>query len=228
MATMGCSEFRKQLEAWMEGERGAEARAHAKRCSNCSALVADLDTIQDSARAWAAEEVAVPERVWVSLRAQLESEGLIRDGAAVAERTPAMTGAKHSWFAGLFGWAPRPVLAGAYLALLVAASIALTGPSTRQLDEKRWMSGTQDTTGALSAQLDSAEKNTVSAMAVSDPVVTASLHDNLAIVDNDIALCEKSVREDPENEIARDYLFEAYQQKADLLEQMTERGVSGR
>jgi hypothetical protein len=104
----------------------------------------------------------------------------------------------------------------------------LTGPSTRQLDEKRWMSGTQDTTGALSAQLDSAEKNTVSAMAVSDPVVTASLHDNLAIVDNYIALCEKSVREDPENEIARDYLYEAYQQKADLLEQMTERGVSGR
>jgi hypothetical protein len=50
----------------------------------------------------------------------------------------------------------------------------------------------------------------------------------LAIVDNYIALCEKSVREDPENEIARDYLYEAYEQKADLLAQMTERGVSSR
>ena len=49
--------------------------------------------------------------------------------------------------------------------------------------------------------------------------------DNLAIVDNNIALCEKSVREEPENEIARDYLYEAYQQKADLLAQMTERGA---
>jgi hypothetical protein len=50
------------------------------------------------------------------------------------------------------------------------------------------------------------------------------LHQNLAIVDNYIALCEKSVSEDPQNEVARDYLFEAYQQKADLLTQLTERG----
>ena len=39
---------------------------------------------------------------------------------------------------------------------------------------------------------------------------------------------KQSPREDPENEIARDYLYEAYEQKADLLAQMTERGVSGR
>ncbi len=50
------------------------------------------------------------------------------------------------------------------------------------------------------------------------------MHKNLAIVDNYISLCEKSVREEPENEVARDYLYDAYQQKADLLAQMTERG----
>jgi hypothetical protein len=55
-------------------------------------------------------------------------------------------------------------------------------------------------------------------------VVTASLHQNLAIVDNYITLCEKSVREEPENEMARDYLYGAYEQKADLLAQMAERG----
>jgi hypothetical protein len=65
-------------------------------------------------------------------------------------------------------------------------------------------------------------------MVESNPVVTASLHDNLAIVDNYIALCEKSVREEPESEIARDYLYDAYQQKASLLAQMTERGLNGR
>jgi hypothetical protein len=37
-------------------------------------------------------------------------------------------------------------------------------------------------------------------------------------------LCEKSVHEEPENEVARDYLYEAYQQKADLLAQLNERG----
>jgi hypothetical protein len=37
-------------------------------------------------------------------------------------------------------------------------------------------------------------------------------------------MCEKSVREEPENELARDYLYGAYQQKADLLAEMSERG----
>jgi hypothetical protein len=32
------------------------------------------------------------------------------------------------------------------------------------------------------------------------------------------------VQEEPQNEMARDYLYGAYQQKADLLAQMTERG----
>jgi hypothetical protein len=36
------------------------------------------------------------------------------------------------------------------------------------------------------------------------------------------------VQEEPQNEVARDYLYEAYQQKADLLAQMTERGENNR
>jgi hypothetical protein len=227
MSTMKCSGFRRQLEGWMEGERSADAGAHVRECANCRALVADLDAIEQNAHTWGAEELVPPERVWVSLRTQLESEGIIHDWAP-GEAAAKPAEARGGWFAGIFDAMPRPVLAGAYLAALIGVSVALTGPSTRQLDEARWMSGTQDTTGALSAQLQNAEKDAVSAMAVSDPVVTASLHDNLAIVDNYISLCEKSVREDPENEIARDYLYEAYQEKADLLEQISERGVSGR
>jgi hypothetical protein len=59
---------------------------------------------------------------------------------------------------------------------------------------------------------------------VANSDVSASLHRNLAIVDNYIALCEKSVHDEPQNELARDYLYEAYRQKADLLAQMSERG----
>jgi hypothetical protein len=227
MGAMSCNEFHNQLEGWMEDERSQEARAHVESCVSCQALVADLDAIQQRAHVWGADAVAPPERVWVSLRAQLEAEGIIR-GDAAGEVVAEAAKPKRGWLAGIFDAVPRPVLAGAYLAALIGASIALTGQSTRQLDEARWMNGTQNTTGALSADLQNAERDTVSAMNQSDPVVTASLHDNLAIVDNYIALCEKSVREDPENEIARDYLYEAYEQKADLLAQMTERGVSGR
>jgi hypothetical protein len=227
MGAMGCNEFHNQLQGWMEDAPSAEARAHAASCSNCRALVADLDAIQQRAHAWGADEVSPPERVWTSLRMQLQAEGIIR-GPAAGETAPKPGQATSGWLARWFDALPRPVLAGAYLTILITASIAFTGSSTRQLDEARWMNGTQDTTGALSAELQNAERDTVSAIGQTDPVVTASLHDNLAIVDNYIALCEKSVREDPENEIARDYLYEAYEQKADLLAQMTERGVSGR
>jgi hypothetical protein len=226
MSTMGCNEFRKQLDAWMEGERGPDARAHVRECAQCRSLIEDMDAIRQTASAWAAEEIDPPARVWISLRAQLELEGLIREEVPAGESK--RTERPRGWFAGVFAAVPRPALAGAYLLALIAVSVALAGPSAKQLNESRWISGTQDSTGNLDAQLQTAERDSVSAMAESDPVVTASLHDNLAIVDNYIALCEKSVREEPESEIARDYLYDAYEQKADLLAQMTERGVNGR
>jgi hypothetical protein len=64
----------------------------------------------------------------------------------------------------------------------------------------------------------------VSALHGPNQVVNASFQKNLQIVDKYIAMCEKSVREEPENELARDYLYGAYQQKADLLAEMSERG----
>jgi|HubBroStandDraft_6_1064221.scaffolds.fasta_scaffold95280_1 hypothetical protein len=230
MSTKDCSEFLERFEAWMEGDRPAEARAHVSQCPSCRYLVEDMDSIRLAAHAWSAEQTDPPARLWVSLRAQLEREGLIRDAGqrAVPVSQTDQAERPRGWFAGIFTIVPRPALAGAYLLALVAACVALTGPSARQLNESRWISGTQDSTGTLSAQLQTAERDSVSAMAVSDPVVTASLHDNLAIVDNYIALCEKSVREEPESEIARDYLYDAYEQKANLLAQMTERGVNGR
>jgi hypothetical protein len=226
MSKIGCNEFLKQFDAWMEGERAPDARSHVRECARCRSLVEDMDAIRQTAGAWAAEEVDPPARVWVSLKAQLEQEGLIRDEVHAGE--PSQEERPRGWLAGIFAVVPRPALAGAYLLALIAGSFALTGPSAKQLNESRWISGTQDSTGTMSAQLQTAERDSVSAMAGSDPVVTASLHDNLAIVDNYIALCEKSVREEPESEIARDYLYDAYEQKADLLAQMTERGVNGR
>ena len=102
MSAMGCSEFLKQMEGWMEGERSAEARAHVRECASCRGLVADLDAIQAGAQAWAADEADPAERVWVSLRAQLEQEAIIRGDASLkAMPKPAET--RRRWFAGIFG-----------------------------------------------------------------------------------------------------------------------------
>jgi hypothetical protein len=224
MATITCREFLNYLEPWMEGERPPDAQAHVRTCSHCSSVINDLEMIHSETRGWGAEDRDAPERVWISLRAQLEQEGLIRETIPASKDRTQAAAPRTGWFAGLFPRLPRPVLAGAYLAALVAVAFALSGPVNKRVNEARWLKGTQISTSPLSAQLNFAEQNSNSYVTRSNPVVAASLHQNLAIVDNYIALCEKSVSEDPQNEVARDYLYEAYQQKADLLTQLTERG----
>jgi len=208
---MNCNHFFDQLDQWMEGQFSREAQAHLEDCPACRGLVEDFNAIYQTARSIGALEVAPADRVWATLRTRLTQEGLIR-------------GARHhwveaitDWFTGVFSAAPRPALAGAYLVALIGVSLALAGPGFRRF---QW---NQSSTRPLSAELDSAAHDTM-AMMSSDPAVTRSLEKNLAIVDNYIALCEKSLQEEPESEIARDYLYDAYRQKADLLAQMSERG----
>ena len=196
----------------MEGERSSDAQAHLRGCPKCRGVVGDLDAIRQTASSMGDADVAPPDRIWILLRSQLEQEGLIP-----ADRHRWADTVK-GWFEEIFAAVPRPALAGAYLVALIAVGLALAGPGYRRSD------GAQVSTRPLTAQLDTDEQHAISFVADSDPVVAASLRKNLAIVDNYIALCEKSVQEEPENEIARDYLYGAYQQKADLLAQMTERG----
>lgn len=56
--------------------------------------------------------------------------------------------------------------------------------------------------------------------------VDTSLRQNLQQVDEFIADCERRVREVPSDELAREYLTNAYQQKAQLLSAMMDRGGS--
>ena len=53
------------------------------------------------------------------------------------------------------------------------------------------------------------------------------LHHDLGEIDNFIVVCEKSVREQPDNEMAREYLYDAYQQKAQLLAVAMDRSPVG-
>lgn len=224
MASPSCNSFLNQLEFWMDGQRTPEAQAHLDSCPDCRSIVGDLGAIKVAAREWSGAEEA-PERVWLSIRAQLQQEGIIHTAPAAAPKhSLAGLGGFARLFRGWFVALPRPAIAGAYLAALVAVAFALSGPVSKRYNNYRWMSATQDATAPLSAQLDSAEAEQNASFSDPNPEVSASLHSNLAIVDNYIALCEKSVREDPEDEVARDYLYDAYHQKADLLAQISERG----
>lgn len=210
---MLCREFRNQPELWMEGEPSADAAAHLGACVNCRSLVTELKAIESAAAGLA--EVEPPARVWTSLRNQLEAEGLIRETipAPAAGSTP-----------GFLAWLRSPAMAGAYLTLVLAAagllawqannspSMVALQPAVVMPDNLKTVSDTQ---------------KAVAGMHEHNPAVKDSYQKNLEIVDNFIALCEKSVHDEPRNEAAREYLYGAYQQKAELLASMTERNARG-
>jgi hypothetical protein len=68
-------------------------------------------------------------------------------------------------------------------------------------------------------------KDVFNSLPEGNPVLASSLRENLGIVDNLIAVCEESVREQPDDPISRDYLYGAYQQKAVLLATATDRSA---
>ena len=224
MATVNCRDFQGRFEPSDDSPRSdsppdLSVQAHLRDCPSCRSFIEDLGKIRAAGAQLAASDPEPPARIWFSLRAELEKEGLIRD-------TPSKPPSK-SWlgelFSGRFSVLPRPVLAGGYLAALLAIAFGLSGPINSRINRQRWLDGNQSSMEPLSAQLMSAEKASFSSLPASETPVTASLHQNLEIVDNYISLCENSVREEPENELAREYLYEAYQQKADLLAQLNER-----
>jgi hypothetical protein len=57
--------------------------------------------------------------------------------------------------------------------------------------------------------------------------VDVSLRENLDIVDKFIVDCEQRVKQHPQDDLAREYLTGAYQEKAELISVMMERGGSG-
>jgi hypothetical protein len=209
---MQCTEFTAELEHWPEGPNSAAARQHLDVCPCCRNLIADLQAIQQAARALEQDTPEPPDHLWVSLRSRLEEEGLIR---------------QRRWSVRLAGWTylvPRPALVGACFVLLftLATGMGLLRPaavSTLPVPE---------VDAELSAEMLAvrAQVNQVSRV-VRDPVVAASYRENLAIVENLIRQCEKAVREQPDNLLAREYLYTAWRQKAELVATITERGTVG-
>ena len=79
---MQCEQFERILQEQEIGGLPEPALAHLEDCEACRALSADFSSIQGIASELGAEAMAPPERVWISLRNQLEAEGLILDPLA--------------------------------------------------------------------------------------------------------------------------------------------------
>jgi hypothetical protein len=224
---MKCEEFEQILIEQDDGTLPKGALAHLESCKACSALTADLTAIHDMGMELGADPSAPPEHVWISLRNQLEAEGLIREPREALQTAGP---AKQGWWSVFQG----PALAGSFLGLVLAAAGALgyfsNAPQTAvqsQLAPPQEISAVPTADSIFKEEVLTVGNDSIPGLQRQDTAVTNSIRRNLQIVDNLIAICEKSVREQPDNQMAREYLYGAYQQKAELLATATNRSMSG-
>jgi hypothetical protein len=230
---MQCKEVESVLEQDLIAPLPEEARAHVAGCTSCQNLVSDFNAIIAAAERMPAE-IAPPEGVWLSLRAQLEAEGIIKEQPEVVavERTP--------WWQSFASLLRGRTLATAGVGLLIVAAAifqirsSLTGPEHSATSRSENLAPiVTDPFAKTAADLSEQEHDlaniqrtsTGASRSVTSPL-DASLQKNLRDLDEFIAECSRHLKEQPQDELAREYLAAAYQQKAELLSAMIDRGRS--
>ena len=203
------------------------ARGHVAGCPTCSSLIADFGRILSAAHEIPAE-VEPPSRIWLSLRAQLAAEGIIRESKVVVAEPSA------PWWQGFGQLIRGRMLATAAVAVLIVAvgimqmNRKTAGPSTDSAVVVATPVVAEPFAEAASS-LDQEEQSLGPIQTVStssSSAVDNSLRENLLTLNAFIKECRKRLKEDPNDQVARDYLSAAYQQKAEILAAMMERGRS--
>ena len=218
----------KDVEAVVEQEGLAplpkEVNSHLAECRECRNYIADLTSIVDVARKMPSE-IAPPDRIWISLRAQLELEGIIREPA------PLPASEQTSWWQGFSEWFRSRALATATVGLLiiVAGFLQLRTENGSGRNASAPVQATviaSEPFAATRTVLNEQEPVARGIILASTSPVDNSLRENLQTVDDFIADCERRLNDAPQDDLAREYLSNAYQQKAELLSAMMDRGGS--
>ena len=215
---MQCRDMEEVLEQEGLEPLPEAARAHVVTCRHCQGYIADLETIVSAARELPAE-VEPPSRVWVALRTQLELEGIIKEPAAAPAGSPV------SWWDSFGQLFRSRALASLTVGALIAAAAILQ--VHQPVDDRQNPPPPPPGIQAMLEQLNQQEADVRSMRLTStSSPVDAALQQNLKEIDDFIADCERHLKDTPQDELAREYLYSAYQQKAELLAAMMDRGRS--
>lgn len=207
-----CSQFDQELPAFLEGEDRPAVIRHASECPYCSVVLADLRLIQSQLQETYLEDP--PARVWSNVRATLASEGFFREPVA----------GWRAWIpqGGLLRYAaPFAALASLVLVatvLLIRPTSLVPPPSvTNNAPQVGMPLALNETPVDPPDGLVMMERSYQDSEKSLDPVVRASYQKGLKSLDNSIEECKASVKKDPGNSLAREYLAAAYEQKAAVL-----------
>jgi len=255
---MHCKELESVLEAEGLGQLSKDARLHLATCGDCQGFVADLNSIVSAAKTLPAE-VNPPDRIWISLRARMETEGLIKEpveiseqaswwesiGALLKARTFAVvTAAALVLVAGVYVTrvprnsqpdvanrqkvvesprAAQPQVIASTPPPATSTVTAHTAPAPTPAPSKTNELAPSPSESA-SFTLNQAELDVPNMQLAGNSQVDLALRQNLRTLNAFIAECELHLKKNPQDELAREYLNTAYQQKADLLAAMMESG----
>ena len=203
---MTCKELERVLPE-LEGVRSFELEQHLRTCSACSELVSDLNAISEQGRLLQTSAEELSPRVWASIESAMRQEGLIHEAQPQLVLVPPRP---SRW---KFVWL-MPALA----ALLVVCGLVL---NQRARIERQVASPTTAKT-TLPADQQTAmvpeEEEVLRLVAERTPALRATYESDLRAVDAYIRDAERSARTNPNDEIAQQYLMNAYEQKAMVYE----------
>lgn len=206
---MTCEEFERVLPE-LGGSHSIEQEAHLRSCSACSDLVSDLKAISQQARLLKGSEEPSP-WVWNSIEVSLRQEGLIRQ----PEPEHSLT------LAPLLSWKLR------WLVPLAATVLVVVGVLVREHG-----TGQPPISGTQTARLQAGEgamaiddQQLLNTVAARTPSMRASYEANLRSVNAYIRDAEQSAHSDPNDEVAQQYLMNAYEQRAMVYEMALDRSL---
>jgi hypothetical protein len=202
---MTCTEFQQILPDVLEGQTGGEPANHLQTCHVCAELVADLKAICDEARQLG--PVAEPSpRIWANIQRALEAEGLVHaspqpGGVLIPPRRR---------------WSPL-----AWLVPVTAVLAFTVGVFVYTSHQSRHTVVAQLTPNAVP---ESRVPNTIAdlddeqLLAQVAPSMRAAYADNLKSVNAFIWDAQQDLQQNPDDEEARHFLMDAYEQKETLYD----------
>jgi hypothetical protein len=209
-----CGIFERELAAYFDGAEQTTVLRHAADCPACGAVLKDLQLIRAAARDIPLESPSP--RVWKNVRTALAQEGLIRHP-------------ERHWL----GWLRAPGVPLRYASATTAAAVAVLGAvfifGPRLSRRPAPLASRADLAGSVSGATFTAEQaslaDTVLEMeqtfkqreANLPPVIKTTYERGLASLDASIRESLDTVRRNPQDELARQFLMDAYTQKANVL-----------
>jgi hypothetical protein len=208
-----CEDVRGLLSAWVDGDLQAEirdwVREHLAGCAACRRLADDLGAVRDAARQLG--PIVPPDHIW------LEVAGQVQLDTGVPAAAP-----RRSKSGGTFQW-----LGLAAALILVTLGIWLVGRPVPDAPPTEVREASP--ADVVAAELDLAAEHyeraigTLESMATAgelpvEPAITATLRDNLGVIDRAIDESRQALAENPDSQPARDSLFDALRQKVGLLQ----------